>query len=49
MGSYTHGGFRFGVKDSQLNVLSVPTARSGLWHAGTVRNYHKRLQNNQVA
>jgi len=33
----------------QLNGLAVPTARGGLWYAGTVRNYHKRLQNTQVA
>ena len=32
-----------------LNGLAVPTARGGTWHAGTVRNYHKRLQNTQVA
>ena len=34
---------------SQLNGLLVPTARGGLWYAGTVRNYHKRLQNIQAA
>ena len=31
----------------QLNDLSVPTARGGLWYAGTVRNYHKRLENRE--
>ena len=37
------------VNVGQLNGLSVPTARGGLWYAGTVRNYHKRLQNTQAA
>jgi|TARA_B110000046_G_scaffold91257_1_gene99173 hypothetical protein len=33
----------------QLNGLAVPTARGGTWYAGTVRNYHKMLQNTQAA
>jgi len=33
----------------QLNVMLVPTARGGKWHNTTVRNYHKMLQNTQVA
>jgi DNA invertase Pin-like site-specific DNA recombinase len=44
-----HGGKTYLYIAGQLNGLSVPTARGGLWYAGTVRNYHKMLQNTQVA
>lgn len=44
-----NGGKTYRYIADQLNGLAVPTARGGTWYAGTVRNYHKRLQNTQVA
>jgi hypothetical protein len=43
------GGKTYHYIAGQLNGLAVPTARGGAWHAGTVRNYHKMLQNTQAA
>ena len=44
-----NGGKTYRYIADQLNGLSVPTERGGTWYAGTVRNYHKMLQNTQAA
>ena len=43
------GGKTYRYIAGQLNGLSVQIARGGTWYAGTVTNYHKRLQNTQAA
>jgi hypothetical protein len=42
---YRRAGKSYRYIAGQLNELSVATARAGKWHASTVRNYEKRLEN----